>query len=64
MTKRNCTSGPRSTKEKRIPFARTLWGWGSCLFYYKKQPSTPSLPTLFIRQGLPVDTNLEGFRYV
>lgn len=64
MATAKCTSGPRSTKEKRIPFTRTLWVRGSCLFYYQKQYKTPSLPTLFLRQALPSHSTMEGFRYV
>ncbi len=53
MTKQNCTSGTRTTKEKTTPFTRTPWERGSCVFYYKKLHPSLSHPTPFPLHRLP-----------
>ena len=54
MTKQNCTSGTRTTKEKRKPLTRALWVGGSSVFYKEKEQQNPAFPSPTWAQCLPL----------
>jgi len=60
MTKQNCTSGIRTTKEKRVSFTLPCWVWGSCLFYKEISQQKPTSPTPIKAQRLPLPLPILG----
>jgi len=65
MTKQNCTSGTRTTKEKRNAVTCTLWVGGRSVFYKERPPQNLTLACPVWSQLMPLPLSIwEGDRHV